>query len=417
MWTAADRSTGQIDRTPGPKSPDYPADCRVDDCLIHRTGRIEKQSAPVEIAMARRITVRNCSIYGVPRAGINIGDGCWGGHRIEFCDVFDTVKETGDHGSFNSWGRDRYWGLKGIDLDAITAGKDRELPRLDTVEPIVLRNNRWRCDHGWDIDLDDGSTNYEIRDNLCLNGGIKLREGFYRTVENNIMVNNSFHPHVWFRGSEDVFRRNIVFATFKPIEMKPPWGKECDFNLLHVSGWHSPIPAKDLMAQSGRDAHSIVADARFGEAFGVRDDSPALRLGFRNFPMDRFGVQKPALKAIARTPELPGALPSFGKSGRLQRPRRVLRRRQVRRRSTASNLRGARHLSEKPWRSPPSVQYRSGKRMGTEGGGTDGERESRRGAAGHRADLQPGVVDGAARRAATLERQFADGEGGHSRPW
>ena len=24
----------------------------------------------------------------------------------------------------------------------------------------MLRNNRWRCDHGWDIDLDDGSTNY-----------------------------------------------------------------------------------------------------------------------------------------------------------------------------------------------------------------------------------------------------------------
>ena len=28
---------------------------------------------------------------------------------IEYCDVFDTVLETGDHGSFNSWGRDRYW--------------------------------------------------------------------------------------------------------------------------------------------------------------------------------------------------------------------------------------------------------------------------------------------------------------------
>ncbi len=59
--------------------------------------------------MAQGITIRHCSIYDVPRAGINFGDGCWGGHVIEFCDVFDTVKETGDHGSFNSWGRDRYW--------------------------------------------------------------------------------------------------------------------------------------------------------------------------------------------------------------------------------------------------------------------------------------------------------------------
>ena len=99
----------QIDRTPGPKSDNYPAECLVDDCLIHLTGRVEKQTAGVEIDLAQGITIRHCSIYDMPRAGINIGDGCWGGHVIEFCDIFDTVKETGDHGSFNSWGRDRYW--------------------------------------------------------------------------------------------------------------------------------------------------------------------------------------------------------------------------------------------------------------------------------------------------------------------
>jgi hypothetical protein len=64
------------------------------------------------------------------------------------------------------------------------------------VKPIILRNNRFRCDHGWDIDLEDGSSNYLIYNNLCLNGGIKLREGVSRVVENNIMVNNTFHPHV-----------------------------------------------------------------------------------------------------------------------------------------------------------------------------------------------------------------------------
>ncbi|HAO77454.1 MAG TPA: signaling protein, partial [Verrucomicrobia subdivision 3 bacterium] len=98
-----------IDRTPGPKSDNYPADCLVDDCLIYLTGRVEKQTAGVEIDLAQSITVRHCSIYDMPRAGINIGDGCWGGDVIEYCDIFDTVKETGDHGSFNSWGRDRYW--------------------------------------------------------------------------------------------------------------------------------------------------------------------------------------------------------------------------------------------------------------------------------------------------------------------
>ena len=112
--------------------------------------------------------------------------------------MFDTVRETGDHGSFNSWGRDRYWGLKDAPADELP-----QLALLDAVKPTVLRNNRWRCDHGWDVDLDDGSSNYEIYNNLFLHGGLKLREGFHRRVWNNITVNNSLHPHVWYDNSGD----------------------------------------------------------------------------------------------------------------------------------------------------------------------------------------------------------------------
>ena len=208
----------EIDRTPGPKTDNYPADCLVDDCLIHLTGRVEKQTAGVEIDLAQGITVRHCSIYDMPRAGINIGDGCWGGHVIEFCDIFDTVKETGDHGSFNSWGRDRYWRPNIGEVNAWVR-QVPELPKLDAVKPIVLANNRWRCDHGWDIDLDDGSSYYIITNNLCLHGGIKNREGFGRVVENNIMVDGGYDPHVWYAGSGDIFRRNIVWTAYRPANM------------------------------------------------------------------------------------------------------------------------------------------------------------------------------------------------------
>ena len=74
-----------IDKTPGPQSDNYPADCTVEDCLITRIGRVEKQAAGVQISMAQGITVRHCSIYEVPRAGINISEGTFGGHVIEFC--------------------------------------------------------------------------------------------------------------------------------------------------------------------------------------------------------------------------------------------------------------------------------------------------------------------------------------------
>jgi len=291
-----------VDRTPGPKSPHYPADCLVEDCLIYLSGRVEKQTAPIQIAMAMNVTVRHCSMYDVPRAGINVGDGCWGGHVIEFCDVFDTVKETGDHGSFNSWGRDRYWGLN--------HAPPAELPSLallDVIRPVTLRNNRWRCDHGWDVDLDDGSSRYEIYNNLLLCGGLKLREGFHRRVWNNVTINNSLHPHVWYENSGDVVTGNIWMGAYRPAAMSESlrkWGREVDRNLFTTSD-----ADRARFADKGCDAHSLVGDALFVDPvngdFRVKDGSPALGLGFRNFPMDRFGVQKPALRAIARTPEIP----------------------------------------------------------------------------------------------------------------
>jgi membrane-associated protease RseP (regulator of RpoE activity) len=312
-WNDHSQSLAKLDRTPGPKTSNYPADCLVDDCLIYLSGRVEKQTAPVQIELAQGITVRHCSLYDVPRAGINIGDGCWGGHVIEFCDIFDTVKETGDHGSFNSWGRDRFWGLGGLDLnDDKSWEANKEVVLLDAVKTTILRNNRWRCDHGWDIDLDDGSSSYHLYNNLCLNGGIKNREGFYRVVENNIIVNSGFHPHVWYKHSEDVVRRNIMWSDhYLPAGGMPatPWGKEMDNNLVHRAGVTKPEAATKLAEQSQRDVHSLVADAMFMDAangdFRVQDGSPALKLGFVNFPMDQFGVQKPELKAIARTPEIP----------------------------------------------------------------------------------------------------------------
>jgi membrane-associated protease RseP (regulator of RpoE activity) len=82
-----------------------------------------------------------------------------------------------------------------------------------------------------------------------------------------------------------------------------------DFNLMHKSGATQSTSATRLQHQSGRDTNSIVADAQFIDPargdYRVKDGSPALVLGFVNFPMDQFGVRKPELKAMARTPQLP----------------------------------------------------------------------------------------------------------------
>ena len=291
----------KIDRTPGPKTEDYPADSIAQDNLIHDIGLIEKQSAGVQIAMSARITVDHNSIYRVPRAGINVGDGTWGGHQVTNNDVFDTVRESGDHGAYNSWGRDRYWHPDRPEMDRRTMA-DRSLVKLDAVETIVLRNNRFQCDHGWDVDLDDGSSNYLIEGNLMLSGGLKFREGFDRVARNNILLNNSFHPHVWFDNGADLFERNMVMAAYQPIRIKF-WGKSVDYNLFPSAS------ALKLAQVSSTDAHSLAGDPQFvapekGD-YSVRPTSPALKLGFRNFAMNDFGVRTPRLRALAEHPAYP----------------------------------------------------------------------------------------------------------------
>ena len=294
-------SIEMMDTVRGPKTDDYPANVLIDNNLIYRTGRIEKQTAGIQLSMCMHIHVSRNSIYDVPRAGINISEGTWGGHIIEFNDVFETVQESGDHGSFNSWGRDRFWHPNRRTLDSLTL-TDPQMPLWDAIHTTIIRNNRFRCDHGWDIDLDDGSSNYEIYNNLCLNGGIKLREGFYRKVENNIMINNGFHPHVWFSNSEDIFRHNIVLTDHKDIRLAA-WGKEVDFNLF-------PTKEALLEAQGNlTDKNSLFGDPDFiapekGD-FRVTDSSPAIKIGFKNFDMDQFGVQVESLKKIRKEPEIP----------------------------------------------------------------------------------------------------------------
>lgn len=221
----------RLDRTPGPASEDYPRDGVVADSLFTRTGRHEKQTAPVTVFAARRISISECTMFDVPRAAVNIGTGAFGGHVVERCDMFDTVKETGDHGSFNSWGRDRFWAPSLSVMDSAVSG-DLELMRLDACETTVLRGNRIRCDHGWDIDLDDGSSRYLIEDNFCLKGGIKLREGYSRIVRGNYVLNNGLHPHCWLRDSQDVVTNNVFFAPPRPAGRMAYWGRATSPNTM-----------------------------------------------------------------------------------------------------------------------------------------------------------------------------------------
>jgi hypothetical protein len=167
------------------------------------------------------------------------------------------------------------------------------------MKPVLMRNNRWRCDKGWDVDLDDGSTNYTITNNIFLAGGLKWREGYHRTGDNNMFAEKArMSVHVWPKNNDDVFSHNI----FNHYDLANPegWGKTVDYNLF------TDAAALDTAHGYGVDKNSASGSPGYVDAahgnYQLSASSPALALGIKSIPADSYGVVSLGLRAQARTP-------------------------------------------------------------------------------------------------------------------
>jgi len=300
----------------------FPYECTVSNNLIHDCGVFGKQIAGVYISRAKRIRAAHNTIFNMPRAGICIGDGTWGGHVIEYNHIHDTVRETGDHGPFNAWGRDRFWSLT-QSHSPYSRGRSLEAGdvKIDAMEPVIVRNNFFEERSGWGLDMDDGASNYEIYNNISKGVSLKLREGAYRTVSNNIWVDSSVAPcfHVGNEDNHDRYFHNITVMASDDIYsvIAPParglWLEEIDANcffsrsgkfsarVTQMRGEDGPergVQRYDLEGwqKLGFDRHSVYADPLFADPakndFRVRPESPALRVGFKNFDMGLWGITK-----------------------------------------------------------------------------------------------------------------------------
>lgn len=319
-WWGWDKPTGE-----------YPEACVVSNNHIHDIGVYGKQVAGVFMSLAQKNIISHNHIHDVPRAAICLHDGFWGGHVIEFNDIHDTVTETSDHGPFNSWGRERFWCVNQSHGTADhPAGTKKEI-FADAKYTTVIRHNRFKDHEGWGIDLDDGSSNYHVYGNLCLGISIKLREGVYRTIENNIIIEPivSLQTQVAYTETHDRIVSNIIVMNSKvdapgvdvtynhfrhngagiggPFmpEDATKWADEIDYNTYfsdigHFAAKFSTRADKRKIYSMkewraiGYGKHSIFADPMFVDPskgdYRVKPGSPALKRGFKNFPMDQFGL-------------------------------------------------------------------------------------------------------------------------------
>ncbi len=300
------------DRTPGPVDPvngEFPAYVRVDNNMLSHFGRFEKQPAGVAMSATECDTIRHNTVHDCPRAGICMCDGCWGGHIFEFNWVYNDVQETGDHGPINAWGRDRNEQFGEADTAAT---------QLDAWKTTIIRNNRFEAPPGdFGIDLDDQASNYIQYNNLLIGGGLKVQWNRHNTYINNILlrVANVAITGVWW-GSNHYVARNIIdnsqcyWCNMYPTGSNIPdtiklHTKMIDSNFItsgatQICGdqcyswtaWHT----------AGLDVHTILEIPTYADTTKVfpnnyqpRGDfsitNPhALALGFKNFPMDSFGV-------------------------------------------------------------------------------------------------------------------------------
>ncbi|MFC1738613.1 hypothetical protein ACFL1G_06160 [Planctomycetota bacterium] len=296
----------------GDEPKDYPAYCLISNNLMHNIGVYGKQTAGVFMAMTLKNTVSHNYIHDMPRAAICINDPFFGGHIIEYNIMRDNVQETNDHGTFNAWGRGHWWcvgqqharihhGPGDIHQDA----KFTTHIRYNYIRESVSEKHQLAYGStNMGITMDDGSANFHVYKNLVIGGSVQNRNGSYRVVENNIFINPNRGPgyHVSHTYSGDKFVRNIVtkengkmFFWFILQPDSKPWIDEMDYNVYYGTGPLSDSAGNLAQWQEqGFGKHSVFADPMFVDPangdYRVKDGSPALKLGFKNFDVSDAGL-------------------------------------------------------------------------------------------------------------------------------
>ena len=168
-------STNLIDGTSG----DQPRGTKILGNVVHENGIFGKQTAAFMQSMACQTELRGNVFFNGPRAGVNFNDGFGGGNIMTRNLLFNYVRETGDHGPFNSWDRQPF-------LTKVRDGKTASLiPADNEISHNFIIANYYSSAP---LDHDDGSSYYYDHHNVLAYGGYKNNIGHSKRAENNLFI-------------------------------------------------------------------------------------------------------------------------------------------------------------------------------------------------------------------------------------
>lgn len=203
----------------------FPMGTLVEENFMRELGIFQKQSSAWGQAKAALSTIRHNIMFNLPRAAINFNDMMGGGDKVLGNLLFNTCRESGDHGPINSWDRQAY----------LTTLRDGVTPSFDPLMRTIARNfifANYGASEG--VDNDDGSSWFHVKHNVFYDSeGFKMDYGGHDSIyEDNIVISypntygqncigfGSFYP-----GRGHVVRRNKCVV---PRDDKPLASLTCD---------------------------------------------------------------------------------------------------------------------------------------------------------------------------------------------
>jgi hypothetical protein len=265
----------------------------ITDNHLHRLGRLFPSGVGVLLMHADRNIVAHNHIHDLYYTGISVG-WVWG-YKPSV-----SVQNTIENNLIHDVGQKLLSDMGGIYMLGVSPGT--------VVRGNVIHDVDAYTYGGWGIYTDEGSTDILIEKNLVYRtktGGFHQHYGQENIVRNNIFAlaredqiqRSRMEPHISF-----TFERNIVYYR-TGVLLGKNWSDD-KFILDHNVYWNAvgdPVtfPGGLTLEQwqaRGFDKNSLIADPRFVNPeegdFRLKDDSPALKLGFEPFDYTKAGVRK-----------------------------------------------------------------------------------------------------------------------------
>jgi len=187
---------------PDGRNGEQPRGTEVIGNLVREIGIWQKQSSMWFQAVTAETHVKGNVHFNGPRAGLNFNDGFGGGDIIENNLITNCVRESGDHGPYNSWDRIPY-------ITTIRTGKPSVIPQWREIRHNFIISVYSSQEA---IDTDDGSAYYKTYENFFVYAANGLKSDFAGHSNRHYRNVYGYVGNCWGGGDSNWFVNNTCIT-------------------------------------------------------------------------------------------------------------------------------------------------------------------------------------------------------------